>query len=124
MSTKTNAEKLQIREDYVVWVIATNDEEGALLDPLPAGAWMSEEAIEGMGAVILFVEDHASLMAQLDEIIPQLGSTPAVWIGYPKGNHTDINRESIRGLVDEYGWRVVSNVSLDAVWSALRLMQA
>lgn len=124
MSNKTIAQKLQIKDDYVVWVISTNDEEGALLDPLPPGAEMVDEAVEGMGAVVLFVEDRESLVAQLDEIIPQLGSTPAVWIGYPKGNRADISRDSIRDLVEEYGWRLVSNVSLGQAWSAVRLEQA
>jgi hypothetical protein len=124
MSKKTNAEKLQIKDDYVVWVISTNDEEGALLDPLPDGAEMVDEPVDGMSAVVLFVEDRESLVAQLDEIIPQLGSTPVIWIGYPKGNRTDINRDSIGDLIDDYGWRLVSNVSLDPVWSAVRLNQA
>lgn len=124
MSNNTNAEKLQIKDDYVVWVISTNDEEGALLDPLPPGAEMVDEAVDGMSAVVLFVEDRGALIAQLDEIIPQLGSTPVIWIGFPKGNRTDINRDSIGDLIGEYGWRLVSTVSLDPAWSAVRLMQA
>jgi hypothetical protein len=124
MSEKTNAEKLLIREDDVVWVISTNDEEGALLDPLPSGVEVVDEAVDSMNAAVLFVEDRESLTAQLDEILPQLGSTPVIWICYPKGNRTDINRDSIWELVGEYGWRLVSNVSLDEVWSAVRLKQA
>ncbi|MDQ3156647.1 MAG: DUF3052 family protein [Actinomycetota bacterium] len=124
MSDKTNAEKLQIREDNIVWVISTNDEEGALLDPLPSGAEVVDEAADSMSVAVLFVEDRDSLTAQLDEILPQLGSTPVIWISYPKGNRTDINRDSIWELVGEYGWRLVSNVSLDEVWSAVRLKQA
>lgn len=124
MSDNTNSQKLQIKEDFIIWVISTNDEESALLDPLPEGAVTVDEATEGMGAAILFVEDSESLTSYLDEIIPQLGSTPVSWICYPKGNRTNINRDSISAFVDEYGWRVVSNVSLDDTWSAVRLTQA
>lgn len=124
MSEKTNAEKLQIKDDDVVWVISTNDEEGALLDPLPDGVETVDEAVDGMSAVILFVEDRNALVTQLDEILPQLGSTPSIWIAYPKGNRTDINRDSIWELVGEYGWQLVSIVSLDDVWSAVRLKQS
>lgn len=123
MSDQTNSEKLQIKDDSVIWVISTNDEESALLDPLPEGAEVVDEAAEGMGAAILFVEDRESLVAYLDEILPQLGSTPVIWISYPKGNRTDINRDSIWELVGDYGWRLVSNISLDDVWSAVRLKQ-
>jgi len=124
MSEKTNAEKLLIGEDDVVWVISTNDEEGALLDPLPFGVEVVDEAVDNMNVVVLFVEDRESLVFQLDEIFPQLGSTPVIWICYPKGNRTDINRDSIWELVGDYGWSLVSNVSLDEVWSAVRLKQA
>lgn len=123
MSDKTNSDKLQIRDDCVIWVISTNDEEAALLDPLPEGAEVVDEATDGMGAAILFVEDRESLVSYLDEILPQLGSTPVIWIAYPKGNRTDVNRDSIWELVGEYGWRLVSNISLDDVWSAVRLKQ-
>lgn len=123
MSDKTNSDKLQIRDDCVIWVISTNDEEAALLDPLPEGAEVVDEATDGMGAAILFVEDRESLVSYLDEILPQLGSTPVIWIAYPKGNRTDVNRDSIWELVGEYGWRLVSNISLDDIWSAVRLKQ-
>lgn len=124
MSDQTNAEKLQIREDDIVWVISTNDEEAALLDPLPHGAETVDEPVDGLGAVIMFVEDRLALMTQLDEILPQLGSTPVIWIAFPKGNRSNINRDSIWELIGEYGWRLVSNVSLDDVWSAVRLKQS
>ncbi len=123
MSDQSNAEKLRIKEDFVVWVISTNDEESALLDPLPDGAETVDEATDSMKAAILFVEDRASLTSYLDEVLPQLGSTPVIWICFPKGNRSDVNRDSIWELVGEYGWRLVSNVSLDDVWSAVRLKQ-
>ncbi len=65
-------------------MISTNDEAAALLDPLPEGVDFVDEAVDAMDAVVLFVEDRESLIAQLDEIIPQLGSTPVIWIGYPE----------------------------------------
>lgn len=120
----TNAEKLRIRENDLVWVISTNDEEGALLDPLPAGVEVVDEAIDGMSAVILFVEDRESLVIQLDEILPQLGSAPFIWISYPKGSRTDLSRDSISELVDDYGWSLGTDVFLDEDWSAVRLEPA
>lgn len=124
MSDQTNAEKLQIKDDDLVWVISTNDEEAALLDPLPSGAETVDEPVDSMSAVIMFVEDRLALVTQLDEILPQLGSTPVIWIAFPKGNRSDINRDSIWELIGEYGWQLVSNVSLDDDWSAVRLKQS
>lgn len=124
MTEGTNAEKLRIRENNLVWVISTNDEEGALLDPLPAGVEVVDEAIDGMSAVILFVEDRESLVIQLDEILPQLGSAPFIWIGFPRGSRTDLSRDFISELVDDYGWSLGTDVSLDEDWSAVRLEPA
>ncbi len=124
MSDKTNAEKLRIRDDYVVWLISTNDEEGALLDPLPPGAELVDEAVDGMSAVILFVEDREYLTTQLDEILPQLGSTPVIWICYPESKRADVGRDSIAELVEEYGWQLSGFTTLDDLWSAVRLRQA
>jgi hypothetical protein len=124
MTERTNAEKLRIRENDLVWVISTNDEEGALLDPLPAGVEVVDEAIDGMSAVILFVEDRESLVIELDEILPQLGSAPFIWISYPKGSRTDLSRDSISELVDDYGWSLGTDVFLDEDWSAVQLEPA
>ena len=124
MSDETNAEKLQIKDNDVVWVISTNDEEAALLDPLPDGAETVDEPVDGMSAVIMFVEDRPSLVSQLDEILPQLGSTPVIWIAFPTGNRSSINRDSVWELISEYGWQLVRNVSLDDVWTAVRLKQS
>ena len=124
MSDESNAGKLQIKDNDVVWVISTNEEEAALLDPLPDGAETVDEPVDGMSAVIMFVEDRPSLVSQLDEILPQLGSTPVIWIAFPTGNRSSINRDSVRELISEYGWQLVRNVSLDDVWTAVRLKQS
>lgn len=124
MRDETNAEKLQIKDNDVVWVISTNEEEAALLDPLPDGAETVDEPVDGMSAVIMFVEDRRSLVSQLDEILPQLGSTPVIWIAFPAGNRSNISHDSVWELISEYGWQLVRNVSLDDVWTAVRLKQS
>ena len=124
MSDETNAEKLQINDNDVVWVISTNDEEAALLDPLPDGVETVDEPVDGMSGVVLFVEDRLALVTQLDEILPQLGSTPVIWIAFPQGKRSNISRDSIRELIGEYGWQLMSVVTLDETWSAVRLKQS
>lgn len=124
MSDTTNAHKLHILANHVVWVIATNDEQGSLLDPLPEGAEMVADAVDGMDAAVVFVEDREALVSYLDEVLPQLGSTPVIWIAYPQGNRSDITRDSIGEVVGEYGWKLIDKVSLDEIWSAVRLTQA
>ena len=44
-----------------------------------------------------------------------------VWIAYPKGGKSDINRDSLWPIVrDATGMRPITQVALDVTWSALR----
>ena len=123
MTEKTNAKKLRIEEGFVVWVISSTAEESSLLDPLPRGARMVDEAAERMDAVVLFVEDRESLVSNVDEVMPRLGSASVIWISYPHGIRTDIGRDSICELIGDYGWRITEAVTINDVWSAVRLSQ-
>ena len=43
-----------------------------------------------------------------------------MWVAYPKGNRTDLNRDSLWPILGEFGMRPISQVAIDEVWSALR----
>lgn len=124
MTEMTNAEKLRISEGFVVWIIGTTVEETSLLDPMPEGATMievrDEEDPESVDAAVLFAGDRTALSDSFDEVLPQLGSIPVVWVSYPLGNHADIDEESIQELVADYGWYAVESIALDETWAALR----
>jgi hypothetical protein len=50
-----------------------------------------------------------------------------VWISYPKktsGTDSDLSRDVIREAMNGAGWRAVSIVAIDEVWSALRFRPA
>lgn len=124
MSETTNADKLRISEGFVVWIIGTSVEETSILDPMPEGAEMievrDEEDPESVDAAVLFAGDRTSLADNFDDVLPQLGSIPVVWIIYPLGSHSEIDENSIQELVADYGWYAVESVALDDTWAALR----
>lgn len=130
MTETSNAEKLHISDGFVVWIIGRSIEETTLLDPMPEGAETIEERHEdsdefdSVDAALLFVENRTSLVDQLDEVLPRLGSIPIVWITYPTGGSSDLAAEGIQELIADYGWHTVEGVDLDETWSALRLQQA
>jgi hypothetical protein len=129
MIETTNAEKLHISDGFVVWIIGQNIEETTLLDPMPEGAETIEERDddsdehESIDAALLFVENRAELLDQLDEVLPQLGSIPVVWITYSIGRRTDLDADGIQELIADYGWHTVEGVDLDETWAAVRLRQ-
>ena len=51
---------------------------------------------------------------------PALHEVPVVWVLYPKGNRTDVNRDSLWRLIAPYGLRPITQVAVDETWSALR----
>ena len=75
--------------------------------------------------VQLFVNNAAELRAWLPRIIPALKYDALFWLTYPKQSSkvkTDLNRDIAAAVVQEQtAYRVVSNVAVDAKWSALRL---
>lgn len=127
MSETLIADKLRISEGFVVWIIGRTVEETALLDPLPEGAEMLEERDEdqpeSVDAAMLFVDSRTGLVDQLDEVLPQLGSIPIVWITYPSNGHSDLGETRIVELVGDYGWQSVESILLDETWSAVRILQ-
>ncbi len=73
--------------------------------------------------VQVFVRDMAALRSQLEEIRSTLGAA-VLWVTYPKGGSevkTDLDRDIIWAYVRTIGFDAVSNISIDEVWSALRL---
>ncbi len=124
MTEVSNAEKLRIAVNDTIWVIATSEEESALLDPLPEGAEMVEEATDGMRVAILFVDDWDELLAEADEVLPQLGSTPSVWISHRADKPNKIEPAAVSELVEDFGWQCVETVELGDGWSAVRLEQS
>jgi len=75
--------------------------------------------------VLAFVSNEDRLRAALPTFARLAEPGVAVmWVAYPKGTsktmRSDINRDSIHRIVQEYGFELNRNVALDDDWSALR----
>ncbi len=117
MSTKSIAEKLQIKPGTLAWLSDAAYRER--IGPLPEGARLVE-AFGDATATLIFAGDAASLRGALDSHRELLARPSAFWVLYPKANRTDINRDSLWPILAEYGMRPISQVAVDDVWSALR----
>jgi hypothetical protein len=124
----SNAEKLRISDGFVVWIIGTSVEETSLLDPMPEGAEMIEERNEedpdAVDAAIMFASDRTQLADDFDEVLPQLGSIPVVWIVHSTRGPDNIGEDSIQELTADYGWYAAESILLDDAWAALRIEQS
>jgi len=117
MSTKTVADKLLIRPGTTLWL--SDGARLGLLEPLPAGVRIVDR-MEAATTAVVFASDAASLRAILEAERDRLAFPAAFWVAYPKGNRSDINRDSTWPILASVGMRPVSQVSLDEVWSGLR----
>jgi len=128
MTETTNAEKLRIGDGFVVWIIGASVEETSLLDPLPEGAETievrDEDEPENVDAAILVTDDRTALTGDFDEVLPQLGSIPIVWITYPLTGHSDLDEDTLQDLIGDYGWSAVESIALDETWAAMRILQS
>jgi hypothetical protein len=117
MSTKSPAEKLLIKPDTTVW--SSHAARLDLIRPLPEDVRVVDR-LEQATTALVFADDAASLRDLLTAHQDQLARPSVLWFAYPKGNRTDLNRDSLWPILGEYGLRPISQVSVDEVWSALR----
>lgn len=72
---------------------------------------------------LVFVSNKEDLLHFLNTGLQLIEFDRVFWIAYPKGSSKkklDINRDSIRMTVAEFGITTVSAISIDDTWSALR----
>ncbi|MEV6013181.1 hypothetical protein AB0M29_41265 [Streptomyces sp. NPDC051976] len=114
---KTVAQKLLIKPGTTVWAAPEGHLE--LVGALPDGVTVADGLAEAATG-LLFAADEAAARGLLDAHRDALAAPAAFWVAYPKGNKTDINRDSLWPILAEYGMRPISQIAVDDTWSALR----
>jgi hypothetical protein len=114
---KTSAEKLRIAPGSTLW--SSHDDRVELLGPLPEGVELVDRPGDAATAVV-FADDARSAREIAAAHAAALAAADTLWVAYPKGNRSDINRDTLWPILAEYGLRPIGQVGLDDVWSALR----
>ncbi|MFG1969638.1 hypothetical protein ACGFJC_09965 [Nonomuraea fuscirosea] len=117
MAAKTVAAKLLIKPETALWI--SDPAHRPLVEPLPEGARHTAELKEA-GVAVFFAADAAAARRLLGEQRAHLAEPAVVWVAYPKGNRSDVNRDTLWPIVAEFGLRPNGQVAVDEVWSALR----
>jgi hypothetical protein len=117
MSTKTTADKLLIKPGSGIWL--SHADRLPLLGPFPEGVHAVGQ-IEQAATAVIFPDDAASLQGMLAGQQAGLAAPGTLWVAYPKGNKTDINRDSLWPMLTGYRLRPIAQVAVDDTWSALR----
>ena len=117
MSSKSVAEKLKIKPGNAVWSSSPADIDR--IGPLPAGVRRTAHLADAAVALV-FADDAAAVRRSLAMHRADLAASSVFWVAYPKGNRTDINRDSLWPILGEHDMRPVSQVAIDEVWSAMQ----
>ena len=77
-------------------------------------------------AVIVYCANRAELDQLTGDFVPAASRDALTWVAYPKARQldTDLSRDRLAELVKAHGVQPVRQVSLDDIWSALRLRPA
>jgi hypothetical protein len=117
MGAKSTAEKLLIRPDSTVW--SSHAERIELIEPLPQDVRVVD-SLKHATTALVFGDNAESLRESVAAHAGQLAEPQNLWIAYPKGNRTDMNRDTLWPIVVPCGVRPIGQISVNEVWSAMR----
>jgi hypothetical protein len=110
------SEKLQLKEGEPITVVGA-----------PGGFRIDSHRTEGgRGALLVFAVDSAALERNERALVKSALADRLTWVAYPKGGQlgTDLSRDTLVNHLKDLGVQGVRMVSIDDVWSALRLRPA
>ena len=113
--------KLGIRENRSAVLVNAPERFERKLEPLPAGAAITEKVNEANVAV-LFAKSEAELVHHFRPLVKSLPEKVALWIAWPKkssGVVTDLTEDVVRGVGIDSGWVDYKVCAIDETWSGL-----
>ena len=97
------------------------------LGPLPSNVTVLNTLEEPLDFVQLFVRSGKEVAALIPAVMRALKPDGLLWVSYPKGSSgvdTDLNRDILWKMMQTFGLAGIAMVSIDSVWSAIRLRPA
>ena len=117
------AKKLLLRPGQRVAIVQAPEGFRAALGPLPERITVAETLDGPFDLGLVFVREKAAVDRLVPLAIAALTPGGVLWLAYPKQSgkaKTDITRDVGWEAVYAMGWRPVTQIALDEVWSALR----
>ena len=93
------------------------------LAPLPDQVQVSQNPESTHEFVQFFATKKSDVAKSAKKLLQAATPGALVWITYPKktsGVDSDLSREAVWAAMEGTGWRPVSQIAIDEVWSALR----
>lgn len=117
MADKSVADKLLIKPGSTLWI--SDEGRSELLGALPDGVEPTGDPSKASTSIVI-ADDAASVRHRFATDGTALLGSSNLWVLYRKGNKADINRDSLWPILADFGFRPISQISVDDTWSALR----
>jgi hypothetical protein len=117
-SPKSIGERLQVKRDRRLALVRAPVEIEALI-----GLADRRGGAEQADVVVLFAANRDDIAQHLRPLLTAIRPDAIFWIAYPKLTSSlagDLQRDVLRELAPSYGLDTVSQIAIDATWSALR----
>jgi hypothetical protein len=117
------AKKLLLKPGQRVAIVQAPEGFRAALGPLPEGITVAETLEGPFDLALVFVREKVAVDRLVPLAIAALKPGGVLWLAYPKKSgklKADITRDVGWEGVYAMGWRPVTQIALDEVWSALR----
>jgi hypothetical protein len=115
-------QKLRITEGTTIVAVNAPANYRDVLGILPTGATIKKSATKDHAFVHLFVRDRTELETWLPKVKKTLAPEGLLWICYPKGSKTDLNRDSGWDATEGLNMRWMTLIAFNEEWSAFLLM--
>ncbi len=120
----TIARKLGLKPGMRALVVGAPAEYSDLLALLPEGVTVSDVLKGTHEFVQLFATRKSEITSSAPKLLKHAVPGALVWIAYPKKTagveSDDLSREEVWDAMNGTGWRPVTQIAIDEVWSALR----
>jgi hypothetical protein len=124
MTDKNLGKKLLIKPGQKVAIVNAASGYPAGIGELPQGVTLIDKLDAPVDFVLLFAQTSKDIERLVPLALKVLKPDGMFWAAYPKGTskvRTDLNRDILWNLVGKYRLTGVAMVSIDEVWSAMRL---
>jgi hypothetical protein len=125
MAEKTAAEKMRMKPGMSVALLHSPEGMAERLGMPPEVTRVEDPADADF--VLEFVTTQAEAEDRLRALTPLLGEKTLAWLAYPKGSRAagyDLNRDTIWSFAQSIGLDFIANVSIDDMWSGMRMRPA
>ncbi|HEX6818960.1 MAG TPA: hypothetical protein VF120_11340 [Ktedonobacterales bacterium] len=123
MAETTLAKKLGLKPGQRMALLNAPDGFRERLHPLPEGAELAETLHGAFDCALVFTREQAVVERDAPAVRAAVKPGGLLWLAYPKLTSkvkTDLTRDRGWDSMFAAGWRPVSLVAIDDIWSALR----